>query len=104
MKDEIAVKGFRFQVYCDGDGVHIHSPEETTKVDIETEKAQKLIKPFMAKLKRGKVGGVVAFSGLKVSILGRGKVEIRLGKEKLKENRKSFIESMQTFRRWIEED
>lgn len=103
MKDEIAVKGFRFQVYCGGNGVHIHSPEETVKVDIETEEAQKLIKPFMAGL-GGNVGSVSTFSDLKVSILSKGKVQIQLGKEKAEENRKSFIESMQDFRKLVEED
>lgn len=103
MKDEITVKGFRFQVYCNENKTHIHSPEETAKVVIETEEAQKLIKSFMAGLE-GNVGSVSTFSDLKVSILGKGKVEIQLGKEKVKESRKSFIESMQNFRRLIEDD
>jgi len=104
MKDQVEVKGFRFQVYCLEGRTHIHSPEETAKVDIGTEKAQKLIKPFMVGLKQREIGDQIAFSDLRVIILGEEKVQIRLGKERAVENKKSFIKTMQSFRRLIEDD
>lgn len=104
MKEQVEIEGFRFQVYCNEDKVHIHSPEEMAKVEITNTKASELMKRFISGLEKMKTGISILFDELKMKRKSVTTIELQLGKEKRIVGRDEFIEKMKEFRRLVEVD
>lgn len=106
MKDQVEVKGFRFQVYCaPDDEVHIHSPEETEKLVMDVVKFRKKFKSFYRDLERLRNGETAGIENFDVEYDEAVDVfTISLGKEKRKIARQRFLDKMDEFRKLVEED
>lgn len=107
MKDEVQVKGFRFQVYCYNNVVHIHSPEETEKLNMPTHEFGKKFKPFLKDLKQLKEGGGLFIGIFRVDYhvgIHEDTFQISLGKEKVCVGKEHFIGKMDDFKKLVEKD
>jgi len=101
MKEQIEVKGFRFQVYCDEGWVHVHSPEETAKVKLYVWEARKKMKELLKRLNEKRPA---QFGDLKILWVSDDTVRLELGNEKREVDAEEFQEKMEDFRKLVERD
>ena len=108
MKNQVKVKGFRFQVYCSPENkVHIHTPEEIEKLTMELYDFREKFKPFMKELKKLEEGQGLFIENFRVDYhpgIHEDTFRISLGKEKVCVGKEHFLEKMQEFRKLVEED
>lgn len=106
MKEQVEVKGFRFQVYCPPDNVvHIHSPEETDKLTMDVGEARKGLKRFCAELRKLKDGETADIGNFIAKLDEKADLFIiSLGTEKEKVSVGRFLDRMDEFRKLVKED
>lgn len=113
MKDQVEVKGFRFQVYCYDNVVHIHSPEETEKLNMSVRDFRKKFKDFRSEvgfLALAKSLSIGNFKVKCVTVKKKGwldvedELEMSLGKERARVKREEFAQKMDDFKKLVEKD